>query len=101
MSAAEPGSLGLKTLKLGDVPSRRQGGVCARPQSRRRQLWKIGFEEMLSQGNELRDARRFAEAEAAYGGILKIKPKDGRAAYGLGNIYFDQQRWDEAERNYR
>ena len=58
-------------------------------------------EEMLGKGNELRDARRFAEAEAAYGGILKIKPKDGRAAYGLGNIYFDQQRWDEAEKNYR
>ncbi len=58
-------------------------------------------EEMLGKGNELRDARRFAEAEAAYGGILKIKPRDGRAAYGLGNIYFDQQRWDEAEKNYR
>ena len=58
-------------------------------------------EEMLAKGNELRDARRFAEAETAYRGILKIKPKDGRAAYGLGNIYFDQQRWEEAESSYR
>lgn len=58
-------------------------------------------EEMLSKGNEFRDARRFAEAETAYRGILKIKPRDGRAAYGLGNIYFDQQRWEEAETSYR
>lgn len=58
-------------------------------------------EDMLGKGNEFRDARRFAEAEAAYQGILKIKPRDGRAAYGLGNIYFDQQRWDEAESSYR
>lgn len=58
-------------------------------------------EELLGKGNELRDARRFAEAEAAYAGILKIKPRDGRAAYGLGNVYFDQQRWDEAESSYR
>lgn len=59
------------------------------------------IEEMLSRGNEFRDARRFAEAETAYRGILKIKPRDGRAAYGLGNIYFDQQRWEEAETSYR
>lgn len=58
-------------------------------------------EDLLSKGNEFRDARRFAEAESSYRGILKIKPRDGRAAYGLGNIYFDQQRWDEAETSYR
>lgn len=58
-------------------------------------------EDLLSKGNEFRDARRFAEAESSYQGILKIKPRDGRAAYGLGNIYFDQQRWDEAESSYR
>jgi tetratricopeptide (TPR) repeat protein len=48
-----------------------------------------------------RDARRFAEAEQAYQGVLKLIPKDARAAYGLGNIYSDQQRWDEAEPAYR
>lgn len=58
-------------------------------------------EELLDKGNQFRDARRFAEAEAAYQGILKIKPRDGRAAYGLGNIYSDQQRWEEAESAYR
>ena len=50
------------------------------------------IEDLLDKGNQFRDARRFAEAESAYQGILKIKPRDGRAAYGLGNIYSDQQR---------
>ena len=58
-------------------------------------------EEMLEKGNQFRDARRFAEAEDSYQGILKLKPNDGRAAYGLGNIYSDQQRWDEGEAAYR
>jgi len=59
------------------------------------------IDELLEKGNQMRDARRFAEAEDSYQGILKLKPHDGRAAYGLGNIYADQQRWDEAEAAYR
>lgn len=59
------------------------------------------IEDFLDSGNKFRDARRFAEAEAAYQNILKLKPNSGRAAYGLGNIYSDQQRWEEAEAAYR
>lgn len=59
------------------------------------------IEELLDKGNQLRDSRRFAEAEAAYQSIFKIKAEDGRAAYGLGNIFSDQQRWEEAETAYR
>jgi tetratricopeptide (TPR) repeat protein len=59
------------------------------------------IEELLDKGNQFRDARRFAEAEAAYQSILKLKANNGRAAYGLGNIYSDQQRWEEAEVAYR
>jgi tetratricopeptide (TPR) repeat protein len=58
-------------------------------------------DELLDSGNQFRDARRFAEAEGAYQSILKFKPRDARAAYGLGNIYSDQQRWEEAEAAYR
>ena len=58
-------------------------------------------EELLDKGNEFRDARRFAEAETSYQGVLKLKPHDSRAAYGLGNVYSDQQRWDDAETSYR
>jgi tetratricopeptide (TPR) repeat protein len=58
-------------------------------------------EDLLDKGNELRDARKFAEAEEAYQGAAKLKPRDARAAYGLGNVYSDQQRWENAETAYR
>jgi tetratricopeptide (TPR) repeat protein len=58
-------------------------------------------EDLLDKGNEARDARRFTEAEDSYKEVLKLKPRDARAAYGLGNVYSDQQRWAEAEDAYR
>src|SRR5207253_2553427 len=59
------------------------------------------YEDSLDEGNEARDARKFVDAERAYRNAQTIKPRDWRAAYGLGNIYTDQQRWDEAEHAYR
>ena len=58
-------------------------------------------EDLLDKGNEARDARKFTDAETAYKDVLKLKPRDARAAYGLGNVYSDQQRWDDAEAAYR
>lgn len=58
-------------------------------------------DELLEKGNQFRDAKRFAEAEGSYQSVLKIKPRDARAAYGLGNVYTDQQRWEHAESAYR
>lgn len=58
-------------------------------------------EDLLDNGNEARDARNFTAAEDAYKSVLKLKPRDARAAYGLGNVYSDQQRWDDAEAAYR
>lgn len=59
------------------------------------------IEELLEKGNSLRDARKFAEAEEAYQGVLKLRARDARGAYGLGNVYTDQQRWEDAELAYR
>jgi tetratricopeptide (TPR) repeat protein len=58
-------------------------------------------EDLLEKGNSMRDGRRFAEAEDAYKSALQLAPRDGRAAYGLGNVYSDQQRWEDAEKAYR
>lgn len=59
------------------------------------------IEDLLEKGNEARDARNFAGAEESYKEVLKLKARDARAAYGLGNIYSDQQRWEDAEAAYR
>lgn len=58
-------------------------------------------EDLLDAGNQARDARNFAGAEDSYKQVLKLKARDARAAYGLGNVYSDQQRWDDAEAAYR
>jgi tetratricopeptide (TPR) repeat protein len=58
-------------------------------------------EDLLDKGNDARDGKRFAEAEDAYKEVLKLKTRDARAAYGLGNVYSDQQRWEDAEAAYR
>jgi len=59
------------------------------------------YEDFLDEGNEARDDRKYAEAENSYKQAQQLKPNDWRAAYGLGNIYTDQQRWEEAEVSYR
>ncbi|MDT4897685.1 MAG: hypothetical protein QOH25_2762 [Acidobacteriota bacterium] len=59
------------------------------------------FEDALEAGNTARDARKYAEAETSYRSAGQLKPKDWRGWYGLGNIYTDQQRWDEAEKAYK
>jgi tetratricopeptide (TPR) repeat protein len=59
------------------------------------------IEELLDKGNDARDAKKYSEAQEAYEGVLKLKARDARGAYGLGNVYTDQRRWEEAERYYR
>lgn len=58
-------------------------------------------EDALDEGNEARDARKYAEAEQAYRTAYQLNPRDWRSSYGLGNVYTDQQRWEEAEKAYR
>lgn len=75
-------------------PGTRPGGAPSRATAER-------IEDLLEKGNEARDARNFAGAEESYKEVLKLKARDARAAYGLGNIYSDQQRWEDAEAAYR
>ena len=59
------------------------------------------FEMAIERGNKARDERDYFNAELAYRQAHAIGSDDYRAIYGLGNIYSDQQRWDEAEKAYR
>ena len=59
------------------------------------------FEDALEAGNAARDARKYAEAETFYRSAGQLKPKDWRGWYGLGNVFTDQQRWDESEKAYK
>ena len=59
------------------------------------------FLELISNGNDARDGRQYSVAEKFYREALKVKPLDTRGFQGLGNIFVDQQRWDDAEEAYR
>ncbi len=59
------------------------------------------FEKSIEEGNQARDERDYSKAEAAYLRAQSLKTKDSRAIFGLGNLYSDQQRWEEAESAYR
>lgn len=59
------------------------------------------YERAIEEGNRARDVRNYTQAETAYLRAQSLKAGDSRAIYGLGNLYSDQQRWEEAERAYR
>src|SRR5438270_3849821 len=59
------------------------------------------YQDAIFDGNDARDARKFAAAESSYRVAVNLKPQDARAFYGLGNIYVDQPRWNDAEDAYR
>ena len=59
------------------------------------------FQNLISDGNDARDARKYSVAEASYREALKLKPHDTLGFQGLGNVFVDQQRWDDAEDAYR
>jgi tetratricopeptide (TPR) repeat protein len=101
----DPGGSGLFRAKNPETKkSATKPGAGAKPAGRSAGATRANterVEDLLDKGNEARDARKFTDAETAYKEVLKLKPRDARAAYGLGNIYSDQQRWDDAEAAYR
>lgn len=59
------------------------------------------FLDLISNGNDARDGRQYSVAEKFYREALKLKVHDTRGFQGLGNVFVDQQRWDDAEEAYR
>lgn len=54
------------------------------------------IDDAIDLGNDMRKAKRYAEAERAYRFALKLDAKDERPYIGLGNIYSDQNKHLEA-----
>jgi tetratricopeptide (TPR) repeat protein len=84
-------------------PEAKRSGGPARPARPRMSPAEIEarFQDALADGNDARDARKFAVAETEYRKALGLKARDARAHYALGNVFVDQQRWEEAEKSYR
>jgi len=59
------------------------------------------FEKLIADGNSARDDRNYTVAESAYQRARSIKPLDARVYLGLGNLFSDLLRWDDAEVSYR
>lgn len=60
------------------------------------------IEQAIVDGNEARDKGQYEQAVASYEKITKeLDPKDGRAHYGLGNVYSDLMCTDSAIGEYR
>jgi len=51
-------------------------------------------------GKEWLDQRQYAKAIAGFERMLKEQPRQALAAYGLARIYFAQEQYDEAIRQY-
>lgn len=55
----------------------------------------------LNSGNQARDLGYSAGAERSYNLAALLKPDEWRPAFGLGNVFTDQQNWEQAEQAYR
>lgn len=59
------------------------------------------YEKLILQGADARYQRNYVTAATAYLRAQDIDPRDARAVSGLGGLYADQQRWEDAEKAYR
>ena len=76
--------------------------LSSRSATKRRSEVSTNFSKKRSKKETPRvTSANYFKAEAAYRRAQELKSKDSRAIYGLGNIYSDQQRWEEAEKAYR
>jgi tetratricopeptide (TPR) repeat protein len=59
------------------------------------------FNALLDKANVARNTKNYMAAQQYYEEALKQRPADSRPLYGLGNLYFDQTKWEQAEEAYR
>jgi len=62
---------------------------------------KAAIEQAIQDGNNAREANNYERALVSYRRVAEeLNPKDPRAAYGLGNVYYDLACTDQAIRAY-
>ena len=61
---------------------------------------RLAIEQAINDGNEAREANNYEKAFASYRLAEELSPKDPRAVYGLGNVYFDLECSDQAIQAY-
>lgn len=62
----------------------------------------VAIEQAIKEGNQAREESNYEKAFDSYRRVAEqLNPKDPRAAYGLGNVYFDLACLDEAIRAYK
>lgn len=59
------------------------------------------FVELIEKGNRALADKKYSDAHQFYNAATEIKADDWRSIYGIGNTYFYQEKWDEAEMAYR
>lgn len=87
--------------KPGSQPQAGSGDQAKRPPQPDIAIADERYEQLIEKGNTARGRRDLAAAEAAYQEARRLRPGDERPLAGLGNVFAEQLRWDEAERNYR
>lgn len=58
------------------------------------------IDEAISRGNAQRDLKNYALAEEEYRSALRLDPTDARIYYALGNVFYDQGRFQDAIQAY-
>jgi cytochrome c-type biogenesis protein CcmH/NrfG len=61
----------------------------------------IGFSQEIDQVKKAIDAEQFEKAKSILKSIIKAKPENGKAAFLLGNIYFNQTVIDSAKISFQ
>jgi cytochrome c-type biogenesis protein CcmH/NrfG len=61
----------------------------------------IGFAQEIDQAKKAIDAEQFEKAKSILKSIVKAKPENGKAAFLLGNIYFNQTVIDSAKISFQ
>lgn len=83
------------------VPEKKVPTSSPRPAARIDAATSVQFDKLLEAGDSAKGKRNYPLAESTYRRAQGLIQSDARAAYRIGNIFVEQHRWEDAEREYR